>query len=142
MIEDALALHRPNPADGLDLLAKVGGLEIGAIAGVILAGAAQRVPVVVDGLISTAGAAIAVALCPQVRPFLIAGHRSVEPGHTALLRHLELTPLIDLDLRLGEGTGAVLALPLLDAALATLNEMATFAEAQVSGKASDTPASH
>ncbi len=134
VIEEALALHRPNPGDALDVLAKVGGLEIGAIAGIILAGAAERVPVVVDGIISTAGAAIAVGLCPAVRPFLIAGHRGVEPGHGVLLSHLGLAPLIDLDLRLGEGTGAALALPLLDAAVATLNEMATFAEAQVSGR--------
>ncbi len=132
VIEAALVLHQPDAADAMDVLTKVGGLEIGAIAGVILAGAAARVPVVVDGIISTAGAAIAVGLCPAVRPFLIAGHRSVEPGHAFLLAHLELAPLIDLDLRLGEGTGAALALPLLDAAVATLNEMATFAEAQVS----------
>jgi nicotinate-nucleotide--dimethylbenzimidazole phosphoribosyltransferase len=134
VIEAALAARQPNAADALDVLAKVGGLEIGAIAGIILAGAAARVPVVVDGIISTAGAAIAVGLCPAVQPFLIAGHRSVEPGHALLLAHLGLLPLIDLDLRLGEGTGAALALPLLDAAVATLNEMATFAEAQVSGR--------
>jgi nicotinate-nucleotide--dimethylbenzimidazole phosphoribosyltransferase len=134
VIEAALAQQQPNPADALDVLAKVGGLEIGAIAGIILAGAASRVPVVIDGIISTAGAAIAVGLCPAVRPFLIAGHRSVEPGHALLLAHLGLAALIDLDLRLGEGTGAALALPLLDAAVATLNEMATFAEAQVSGR--------
>jgi nicotinate-nucleotide--dimethylbenzimidazole phosphoribosyltransferase len=134
VIEEAIALHKPDASDALDVLAKVGGLEIGAIAGVILAGAAARVPVVVDGIISTAGAAIAVGICGAVRPFLIAGHRSVEPGHGVLLAHLGLTPLIDLDLRLGEGTGAALALPLLDAAVGTLNEMATFAEAQVSGR--------
>ena len=134
VIEAALAQGAPDPADALDVLAKVGGLEIGAIAGIVLAGAAARVPVVIDGIISTAGAAIAVLLCPRVRPYLIAGHRSVEPGHALLLAHLGLAPLIDLDLRLGEGTGAVLALPLLDAAVATLNEMATFAEAQVSGR--------
>ena len=134
VIEDALARHQPDAADALDVLAKVGGLEIGSIAGIILAGAAARVPVVVDGIISTAGAAIAVGLCPAVQPFLIAGHRSVEPGHTLLLEHLGLEPLISLDLRLGEGTGAALALPLLDAAVATLNEMATFAEAQVASR--------
>ena len=110
------------------------GSKSAPLPGVILAGAAARVPVVVDGIISTAGAAIAVGLCPAVRPFLIAGHRGVEPGHGVLLSHLGLAPLIDLDLRLGEGTGAALALPLLDAAVATLNEMATFAEAQVSGR--------
>jgi nicotinate-nucleotide--dimethylbenzimidazole phosphoribosyltransferase len=136
VIEEALARHAPDPSDALDVLAKVGGLEIGAIGGVILAGAAACVPVIVDGIISTAGAAIAVGLCPAVQPFLIAGHRSVEPGHATLLQHLGLRPLIDLDLRLGEGTGAVLALPLLDAAVATLNDMATFAEAQVSGRES------
>lgn len=134
VIEEALATNQPDATDALDVLSKVGGLEIGAIAGVILAGAAARRPVVVDGIISTAGAAIAVGLCPAVRPYLIAGHRSVEPGHSTLLAHLGLSPLIDLDLRLGEGTGAALALPLLDAAVATLNEMATFAEAQVSGR--------
>jgi len=134
VIDDALACNQPDAADALDVLSKVGGFEIGAIAGVILAGAAARIPVIVDGMISTAGAAIAVGLCPAVQPYLIAGHRSVEPGHSRLLAHLGLAPLIDLDLRLGEGTGAVLALPLVDAAVATLNEMATFAEAQVSGK--------
>ena len=134
VIEDALACHQPDASDALDVLAKVGGLEIGSIAGIILAGAAGRVPVVVDGIISTAGAAIAVGLCPAVQPFLIAGHRSVEPGHSLLLAHLGLEPLIALDLRLGEGSGAALALPLLDAAVATLNEMATFAEAQVAGR--------
>lgn len=134
VVEDALQFHRPNPDDALDVLSKVGGLEIGAIAGTILAGAAAHVPVVVDGIISTAGAAIAAVLCPVCRPYLIAGHRSVEPGHAVLLAYLELNPLIDLDLRLGEGTGATLALPILDAAVATLNDMATFAEAQVSGQ--------
>jgi nicotinate-nucleotide--dimethylbenzimidazole phosphoribosyltransferase len=134
VIQAALELHHPNPSDGLDVLAKVGGLEIGAIAGVILAGAAARVPVVIDGIISTAGAAIADSLCSAVRPFLIAGHKGVEPGQAVLLSYLGLAPLIELDLRLGEGTGAALALPLLDAAVATLNEMATFAEAQVSGR--------
>lgn len=139
VIEDAIALHQPDPGDALDVLAKVGGLEIGAIAGIVLAGAAARVPVVIDGLISTAGAAIAVGLCPACRAFLIAGHRSVEPGHAALLAHLDLAPLVDLDLRLGEGTGAVLALPLLDAAVATLNDMATFADAQVEDRLPHTP---
>lgn len=134
VIEDALARRKPDATDGLDLLSQVGGLEIGAIAGIVLAGAARRIPVLLDGLISTAGATIAAILCPAVRPFLIASHSSVEPGHATLLQFLGLTPLLNLDLRLGEGTGAALALPLLDAAVATLNEMATFSEAQVSGK--------
>jgi len=132
VIEGALALHLPDPQDPIDVLSKVGGLEIGAIAGVIIAGAAARRPVVIDGLISTAGAAIAVALCPAVKSFIIAGHRGVEPGHTALLDYLDLTPVLELDLALGEGTGAVLALPILQAAVATLNEMATFEDAQIS----------
>lgn len=131
VIEGALALHLPDPHDPIDVLSKVGGLEIGAIAGVIIAGAAARIPVVIDGLISTAGAAIAVALCPGVKSFMIAGHRGVEPGHTALLDYLDLSPVLDLDLALGEGTGAVLALPIIEAAVATLNEMATFEDAQI-----------
>lgn len=132
VIEGALALHLPDPNDPIDVLSTVGGLEIGAIAGVIIAGAAARLPVVIDGLISTAGAAIAVALCPGVKSFIIAGHRGVEPGHTALLDYLDLTPILELDLALGEGTGAVLALPILEAAVTTLNEMATFEDAQIS----------
>ncbi|MBX3011433.1 MAG: nicotinate-nucleotide--dimethylbenzimidazole phosphoribosyltransferase [Caldilineaceae bacterium] len=131
VIESALALHLPDPQDPIDVLSKVGGLEIGAIAGVIIAGAAARVPVVIDGVISTAGATLAVALCPAAKSFIIAGHRGVEPGHTALLDYLDLTPVLNLDLALGEGTGAVLALPILEAAVTTLNEMATFEEAQV-----------
>ena len=133
VIERALAMHRPDPSDPLDVLSKIGGLEIGAIAGVVLAAAAARIPVLIDGLISTAGAALAVRLAPAVSPFLIAAHQSVEPGHRALLEYLELQPLVNLDLRLGEGSGAILALPILDAAVATLNEMATFGEANVSG---------
>jgi len=131
VIEGALTLHLPDINDPIDVLSKVGGLEIGAIAGVIIAGAAARVPVVIDGLISTAGAAIAALLCPAVKSFMIAGHRGVEPGHTALLDYLDLTPVLDLNLALGEGTGAVLALPILEAAIATLNEMATFDDAQI-----------
>jgi nicotinate-nucleotide--dimethylbenzimidazole phosphoribosyltransferase len=134
VIERALALHAPDPHDPLDVLSKVGGLEIGAIAGVILAAAAARIPVVVDGVISTAGAAIAAGLAPASRRFMIAGHCSVEPGHKALLEHLDLTPVLNLDLRLGEGTGAALAVPMIEAAVAALNQMSTFAEAAVSGQ--------
>ena len=132
VIERALALHLPDPYDPMDVLSKIGGLEIGAIAGVVLAAAAARVPVIIDGLIATAGAALAIGLCPMAKGFMIAGHRSTEPGHSALLAWLELTPVLELDLRLGEGTGAILALPILEAAVATLNEMATFSSAQVS----------
>jgi nicotinate-nucleotide--dimethylbenzimidazole phosphoribosyltransferase len=134
VIERALVLHQPNGADALNILSKIGGLEIAAIAGIVLAGAAARVPVLLDGVIATAGAAIAATLCPASRAYMVAGHCSQEPGHRALLAHLGLTPLLDLDLRLGEGTGALLALPLLEAAVATLNQMATFEEAAISGK--------
>ncbi|MFO7632639.1 MAG: nicotinate-nucleotide--dimethylbenzimidazole phosphoribosyltransferase [Caldilinea sp.] len=132
VIKRALALHIPDPNDPIDVLSKVGGLEIGAIAGVVLAAAATRTPVIIDGVVSTAGAALAVGLCPAARAFIIPGHQSQEPGHRALLDHMDLRPLANLDMRLGEGTGALLALPLLDAALATLNEMATFDDAGVS----------
>jgi nicotinate-nucleotide--dimethylbenzimidazole phosphoribosyltransferase len=131
VIEKALARNTPNAKDGLDVLAKVGGFEIGAIAGLIIGAAAQRKPVVVDGFISTAGAMIACSLEPFVRDFLIFAHRSSEPGHAALLEHLKRRPLLDLNLRLGEGTGAALALHMVDAAVAVLTGMATFAEAGV-----------
>jgi len=132
VIEKALARNTPNAKDGLDVLAKVGGFEIGAIAGLILGAAAKRKPVIVDGFISTAGAMIACSLEPFVRDYIICAHRSTEPGHTALLEKLQQRPLLDLNLRLGEGTGAVLAMGLVDAAVALLTEMASFAEAGVS----------
>lgn len=135
VIQKAIALNRPDPADPLDVLAKVGGFEIGAIAGIILGAAARRIPVLVDGFISTAGALIAAALAPDSRHYIIAAHRSVEPGHRIMQQHLDLQPLFQLDLRLGEGTGAALAIPVVVAAAAILNEMATFADAGVSGKA-------
>jgi nicotinate-nucleotide--dimethylbenzimidazole phosphoribosyltransferase len=132
VIETALSLNRPDPADGLDVLAKVGGFEIGGIAGLILGAAAQRKPVVVDGFISTAGALIAHALCPTASQYMIAAHRSVEKGHRVALELLGKQPLIDLDLRLGEGTGAALAMNFLEAAVHILTEVATFEEAMVS----------
>jgi len=134
MLNLALRVNQPDPADPLDVLAKVGGFEIGVIAGIILGAAAARRPVVVDGFISTAAAMIALHLCPAARDYCIAGHRSAEPGHDLMLAHLRLTPLLDLNMRLGEGTGAVLALSVVDAACKLLDEMATFAEAGVSGK--------
>lgn len=132
VIEAALALHRPNPDDALDVLAKVGGFEIAGIAGLILGGAAARIPVVLDGFISGAAALIAVGLAPSCRDYLIAAHRSVECGHGAVLKQLGLTPLLDLDLRLGEGTGACLGISLVQAALKLYAQMATFDEAGVS----------
>ena len=128
----ALAINRPDPSQPLDVLAKVGGLEIAALAGAALAAAAHRRPVVVDGYPATAAAMIAAAFAPAIRPYLIAAHRSQERGHQAMLDWLGLEPLLDLGLRLGEGTGAALALSLLDAACRTLCEMATFVEAGVS----------
>ncbi|MBI4497762.1 MAG: nicotinate-nucleotide--dimethylbenzimidazole phosphoribosyltransferase [Chloroflexi bacterium] len=132
-VRRALAVNQPDPTDALEVLATVGGFEIGGLAGVILGAAAARVPVVVDGFISGAAALLAVGLCPGAREYLIAAHTSVEPGHRAALGHLGLRPLLDLGLRLGEGSGGALALPLLEAACRILAEMATFAEAAISG---------
>ncbi len=133
-IERALEVNRPDPGDALDVLTKVGGFEIAGLAGVIIGGAAQRVPVVIDGFISGAAALIAAGLVPEVKPYLIAAHQSVEIGHRVMLQHLGLRPLLNLNLRLGEGTGAALAFHLIEAAVRILNEMATFAEAGVSEK--------
>ena len=132
VIEKSLHINRPDPRDGLDVLAKVGGFEIGGIAGLILGAAALKKPVVVDGFISTAGALIAHALCPTAGQYMIAAHRSVEKGHRIALELLGKQPLIDLDLRLGEGTGAALAMNFLEAAVRVLTEVATFDEAMVS----------
>jgi nicotinate-nucleotide--dimethylbenzimidazole phosphoribosyltransferase len=132
VVERALATNRPDPDDALDVLAKVGGFEIGGLAGAILAAAAHRRPVMVDGFISTAAAMIAVGLAPNVQRYLIAAHRSQEHGHQLMLEWLGLRPLVDLDLRLGEGTGAALGFFLAEAACKVLAEMATFAEAGVS----------
>lgn len=134
VIEQALAVNQPDPADALDVLSKVGGLEIAGLAGVMLGAAERRVPVVIDGFISGAAALAAVGLAPQVKPYLIAGHQSVEIGHRIILERLGLKPLLNLDLRLGEGTGAALAFHLVEAAARILDEMATFSEAGVSGQ--------
>lgn len=132
VVEKALVRNSPNAKDGLDVLTKVGGLEIGAIAGLILGAAAKRKPVVVDGFAATAGAMSAYSLEPFVRDYLICSHGSPEPGHAALLEQLKLRPLLDLKLRLGEGSGAMLALPLLEVAAAALTEMTGFVGAGVS----------
>lgn len=134
VVREALALHKPGPADPVAALAAVGGFEIGVLAGVVLGGAACRRPVVLDGVVSGAAALVAAAIAPGVRPYLIAGHRSTEPAHRVALEHLGLEPLLDLQLRLGEGTGAVLALPLIEAAARLATEMWTFAEAGVSNR--------
>lgn len=134
VIEKALAVNEPDPKDALDMLSKVGGFEIGGLAGVIIGAAAKRVPVVIDGFISGAAALIAAGLAPDVKPYLIASHQSVEIGHRAVHEHLGLRPILDLNLRLGEGTGAALAFHIVEAAARILDEMATFAEAGVSDK--------
>jgi nicotinate-nucleotide--dimethylbenzimidazole phosphoribosyltransferase len=133
-IEKALLVNQPDAKDGLDVLSKVGGFEIGGLAGAILAAAANRRPVVIDGFISTAAAMIAASLAPAVRSYLIAAHTSMERGHHAMMEWLGVCPLLDLQMRLGEGTGAVLAISLVEAACNVLKEMATFGEAGVSGK--------
>jgi len=122
-------------ADALTVLAQVGGLEHAAIAGFVLGAAAERVPVVLDGVSAGAAALAAAALAPDARGSCVAGHRSAEPGHAAALSHLALTPLVDLELRLGEGTGALLALPLVQAAVRVLHDVATFDSAGVADKA-------
>jgi nicotinate-nucleotide--dimethylbenzimidazole phosphoribosyltransferase len=130
-IRKALDLHKINSQDPLDVLAKVGGLEIGGIAGTILAAARRKVPVVLDGLISTAGGLLAWLFNPLVRDYLFAGHKSVERGHGIALRFLDLSPILDLALRLGEGTGAALAMYIIDVSCRLMREMASFAEAKV-----------
>jgi nicotinate-nucleotide--dimethylbenzimidazole phosphoribosyltransferase len=134
VIERALSLHRPDARDPIGVLAAVGGLEIAAIAGACLGAAARRRVVIIDGFISTAGAMVAAALVPTVTQYMVAAHRSVEPGHTLLLERLGLTPLLDLGLRLGEGTGAALAMPIIDGAVAAFREMATFESAGVENR--------
>ena len=132
VINRALSVNRPDPRQPLDVLAKVGGFEIGGLAGVMLGAAAHRVPVVIDGFISGAAALIATALAPGLKNYLIAAHVSAEGGHPLLLEHLGLKPLLNLGMRLGEGTGAALGIFLAEAAARVLAEMATFAEAGVS----------
>jgi nicotinate-nucleotide--dimethylbenzimidazole phosphoribosyltransferase len=133
-VQRALDVNQPDANDAIDVLAKVGGFEIGGLTGAILAAVAQRKPVVVDGFISTAAAMLAVKLAPQVREYLFSAHRSQETGHQIMLEWLELEPMLDLGLRLGEGTGAVLAMSLVEAACKILSDMATFSEAGVSDK--------
>jgi len=133
VIKEILERNKPDPKNGLDILAKVGGFEIGGIAGLIIGAAAQNKPVVVDGFISSAGALIACAIEPFVRDYIICAHRSMEPGHRAMQEKLGCRPLLDLNLRLGEGTGAALAMNLVEAAVAVLTEVATFEEAAVAG---------
>jgi nicotinate-nucleotide--dimethylbenzimidazole phosphoribosyltransferase len=133
-IDRALERNQPQAEDGLDVLAKVGGFEIGAIAGYILGGALYQVPVVIDGFISTAGALIAQSLCPHVVGYLFAGHCSKEPGHSIMLDHLGLRPILDLGMRLGEGTGGALAMDVIETGVRVFREVLTFEQASVSNK--------
>lgn len=132
IIERAIQINQPDPADPLDVLAKVGGLEIGGLAGVIIGAAGRGIPVVIDGFISGAAALVAAKLVPEVSPYLFASHLSAESGHRVMLEMLAQRPMLDMDLRLGEGTGAVLAMEIMGAACRILAEMATFEEAGVS----------
>jgi nicotinate-nucleotide--dimethylbenzimidazole phosphoribosyltransferase len=131
VIEGAIRLNKPDPKDALDVLSKVGGTEIGGIAGLILGAASKRIPIVIDGLISTAGALIAYNIEPSVKDYMFAAHNSVEKGHRVMLKTMGLDPILDLDLRLGEGTGAALAMLMIEAGLKIYKEMATFQEAGV-----------
>jgi len=136
IVQHALDVNRPDQRDGLDVLAKVGGFEIGGIAGTILAAACHRRPIVIDGFISTAGALVAHALCPKVADFILAGHCSEEAGHRRMLEHLGLEPILDLRMRLGEGTGAALAMGIIEGAVRVFKEVLTFEQAGVSKKES------
>jgi nicotinate-nucleotide--dimethylbenzimidazole phosphoribosyltransferase len=132
VIQEGLRINAPDPSDPVDVLAKVGGYEIGGIAGLVLGCAAAGIPVVIDGFISTAGALVASELHPCVREYIFAAHRSVEIGHTGMLERIGQPPLLDLGMRLGEGTGAALAMTLVEGALRSLREVRTFEEAGVS----------
>ncbi len=133
VVARALEVNRPDPNDPLDVLSKVGGFEIGGLAGVILAACARRTPVVIDGFISTAAALLASRFHPEVRNYLFAAHRSAVEGHALMLDDLALNPMVDLGMRLGEGTGAAFGLSILVAASRIAREMLTFEEAAVSG---------
>lgn len=134
VIERGIKLNNPDPNDAIDVLSKVGGAEIGGIAGLVIGAAANRIPVVIDGFISTAGALIAYSIEPRTRDYMFAAHNSVEIGHKAMLDRIGLRPILDLDLRLGEGTGAALAMLIIEAGLKIYKEMATFGEAGVSNE--------
>ncbi len=134
VVHKALTINQPDPRDPIDVLAKVGGLEIGAITGLIIGCAFHRIPLVVDGFISTAGAMIACALNSLIKRYIFAAHESAEIGHRFMWKELEAKPILNLSLRLGEGTGAALAIGIIEAALKLFREMATFAEAGVSPK--------
>lgn len=136
IIEESIAINKPDSSDPIDVLAKVGGTEIGGIAGLILGGASLKIPIVVDGFISTAGALIAYSLEPAVKDYMFFAHNSVERGHAVIMEAMGGKPILNLDMRLGEGTGAALAMSIIESALAMYGEMATFDEAGVSRETS------
>jgi nicotinate-nucleotide--dimethylbenzimidazole phosphoribosyltransferase len=131
-LQKGIDINGPDPKDPLDVLSKVGGFEIGGIAGATLAAARFQRPVIIDGLISTAGALLAHAMCPHVADYMFAGHRSVEQGHQRMLEHMGLRPILDLGMRLGEGTGAALAMHIIEAGVRVFREVFTFEQAGVS----------
>lgn len=131
VVRRAIALNQPDPRDPLDVLRKVGGLELAGLVGVILGSAARRCPVVIDGFISSAAALVAARMAPQAVGYMIGSHQSLEKGHVHLIKAIGLSPLLQMDMRLGEGTGAVLAFPIIDAAGKVMREMATFESAGV-----------
>lgn len=134
VIKKALQINKPDPNDAIDILSKIGGFEIGALAGVILAAAGKKIPVLIDGFISGAAALLAYHLNPRAKDYMIASHCSVEKGHKIILDHIGLRPILNLDLRLGEGTGAALGMTIIEASIKILIQMATFQEAKVSEK--------
>ncbi|MDD5108951.1 MAG: nicotinate-nucleotide--dimethylbenzimidazole phosphoribosyltransferase [Candidatus Omnitrophica bacterium] len=134
VIKKSLSINKPNSSDPIDVLSKIGGFEIAGLVGVILAASANKIPVVIDGFISAASALVAFKIEPKVKNYMIAAHNSVEKGHKIILEHIGLRPLMDLDLRLGEGTGGALGIGLADAAVKILTQMATFKNANVSEK--------
>ncbi len=134
VIQRALTLHKPDPYDGLDILKKIGGYEVAGIAGAVLAAASRKTIIVLDGVISTAGGLVAYLINPDIKDYLISGHRSVEIAQTAALAHMGLEPLVDFKMRLGEGTGAALTIDIVDAACRIMREMASFEDAGVSNK--------
>lgn len=134
LVEKAISINKPDRKNGVDVLSKVGGFEIGALAGVIIGCARRRFPVLIDGFITTASALVATTVAPSVKPFLFASHRSAEPGHRIALEYLGLEPILELGMRLGEGTGAALAMSIVEAGARILSRMKTFEEAGVSSK--------
>ena len=134
VVREALELHKPNPSDAYDVLRKVGGLELAAMAGAMLAAASKRVPIILDGFISTAAACVAETISEGATGYMLLGHQSMEPGHQKSFQYLGKEPILSLSMRLGEGTGAAVAYSIIQSAVLMVNEMATFESAGVSGK--------